>query len=208
MLEEETTDTFQKQAALAFARRERGGPMVVNVLEATITTLWRLRIVWLVLLVFGNILSGFGIAAFEGMIAANVALVFFLPLLIASGGNAGSQASTLMVRALATGDVTVRDYARLISREVVVAGMLGAIMALAVSLIGFVRAGPEIAAVVAAAMVAIVVIGSLIGMSLPFVLSRFGADPATSSAPLVTSMADVVGVLVYLGIAAAVLGMR
>jgi len=205
VIEQKTTDTFQKQAALAFGRRNRGGPVVVNVLEARITTLWRLRIVWLVLLVFGNILSGFGIAAFEDMIAANVALVFFLPLLIASGGNAGSQASTLMVRALATGDVTLRDYARLIGREAVVAAMLGATMAVAVSLIGLLRAGPEIALVVAAAMVAIVVIGSLIGMSLPFILSRFGGDPATSSAPLVTSMADVVGVLVYLGIAAAVL---
>jgi magnesium transporter len=206
VIADQTTDAFQKQAALAFGRRDRGGPLVVNVLEATVATLWRLRIVWLVLLVFGNILSGFGIAAFEDMIAANVALVFFLPLLIASGGNAGSQASTLMVRALATGDVGLRDYARLITREAVVAALLGATMAVAVSLIGLWRAGPEIALVVAASMVAIVVIGSLIGMSLPFVLSRAGADPATSSAPLVTSIADVFGVLIYLAIAATVLG--
>jgi magnesium transporter len=206
VIADQTTDAFQKQAALAFGRRDRGGPRVVNVLEATVATLWRLRIVWLVLLVFGNILSGFGIAAFEEMIATNVALVFFLPLLIASGGNAGSQASTLMVRALATGDVTLRDYARLILREAVVAALLGATMAVAVSLIGLWRAGPGIALVVAASMVAIVVVGSLIGMSLPFVLSRAGADPATSSAPLVTSIADVFGVLIYLGIAATVLG--
>lgn len=208
VLEATTTDTFQKQAAVGFGRRDRGGPLVVNVLESSVATLWRLRIVWLVLLVFGNILSGFGIAAFEDMIAANVALVFFLPLLIASGGNAGAQASTLMVRALATGDVGLRDYARLISREVVVAAMLGATMAAAVSAIGLVRSGPEIALVVAAAMVTIVIVGSLVGMSLPFVLSRFGGDPATSSAPLVTSIADVIGVLVYLGIAAMVLGAR
>jgi magnesium transporter len=206
VIEARTTDTFQKQAALSLGRREREGEGVINVLEATLATLWRVRIVWLVLLVFGNILSGFGIAAFEDMIAANVALVFFLPLLIASGGNAGSQASTLMVRALATGDVGIGDYVRLVSREVVVAAMLGGTMALAVSLIGFWRGGPEIALIVALAMVAIVIAGSLIGMSLPFVLSRLGGDPATSSAPLVTSIADVIGVLAYLGIASVVLG--
>jgi magnesium transporter len=156
--------------------------------------------------VFGNIFSGAGIATFEEVIEANVALVFFLPLLIDSGGNAGSQAATLMVRALALGDVKMRDYAKLIGREVIMAAMLGFTMALGVSLIGIVRGGPEVAAVVALSMVIIVIVGSTIGMSLPFLLSRFGRDPATASAPLITSIADGLGVLIYFGLAFYVFG--
>jgi magnesium transporter len=177
----------------------------VNLRDAGIWLLYRMRIVWLVVLVFGNIFSGAGIAYFEDTIAANVALVFFLPLLIDSGGNAGSQAATLMVRALATGDVILRDWTTMIGREVLVAGLLGLTMAVAVSTIGLVRGGPEIAVVVSLSMVLIVVVGSIIGMSLPFLLSRFKMDPATASAPLITSIADSVGVLIYFAIATAVL---
>lgn len=172
---------------------------------AGIFTLYRARIVWLVLLVFGNLLSGFGIAYFEDTIAAHIALIFFLPLLIASGGNAGSQAATLMVRALATGDVRSRDWSRMLGREFLVAGLLGISMALAVSGIGIFRGGPEIAMVVASSMIIIVLVGSLIGMSLPFVLSRFNMDPAVPSAPLVTSIADATGVVIYFSIASFVL---
>jgi magnesium transporter len=155
--------------------------------------------------VFGNLLSGAGIAYFEGTIAAHVALVFFLPLLIGSGGNAGSQASTLMVRALATGDVRLRDWGRVLGREILVAAALGGTMALAVSMIGFIRGGPEIALVVASSMIMIVMVGSIIGMSLPFLFSRFNMDPAAASAPLVTVIADAVGVMIYFGIATAIL---
>jgi magnesium transporter len=204
--EQEVTEDFQKQAALDFGKKGAIGPVTVNVLEAPLWLLYRARIPWLVILVFGNIFSGAGIATFEEMIEANVALVFFLPLLIDSGGNAGSQAATLMVRALALGDVRMRDYAKLIAREVVIAGMLGFTMALAVSLIGIVRGGPEVAAVVSLSMVIIVVVGSTIGMSLRFLLSRFGRDPATASAPLITSIADGLGVLIYFGLAYYVFG--
>jgi magnesium transporter len=134
-----------------------------------------------------------------------VALVFFLPLLIDSGGNAGSQSATLMVRALATGDVRIGDWGQMLGRELLVAALLGLSMAAAVSLIGVVRGGPEIALVVASAMVIIVIVGSLIGMTLPFVLTRFNLDPATASAPLVTSIADAAGVLIYFAIATAFL---
>jgi magnesium transporter len=131
--------------------------------------------------------------------------VFFLPLLIDSGGNAGSQSATLMVRALATGDVRLSDWGKLLSREVSVALLLGLTMALAVSAIGVVRAGPEVALVVSISMVIIVIVGSLIGMTLPFVLTRLKLDPATASAPLITSVADATGVLIYFAIATAFL---
>src|SRR6185312_12363041 len=112
------------------------------------------------------------------------ALVFFLPLLIASSGNAGAQSATLMVRALATGDVEMKHWAGMLVRELAVAALLGATMAVAVFSIGLWRGGTEIALVVALTMLLVVIAGSLIGMSLPFVLSRFNLDPAASSAPL------------------------
>lgn len=196
-LEEEATEDFQKLGA--------HGAINQSVRRASIPTLYRARISWLVLLVFGNLLSGFGIAYFEDTIAAHIVLIFFLPLLIASGGNAGSQASTLMVRAMATGDVRSKDWAKLLGREALVSMLLGLSMALAVSGLGFFRGGPEIALVVALSMVLIVVVGSLIGMSLPFILSRFNLDPATASAPLVTSIADATGVVIYFTIASVVL---
>jgi magnesium transporter len=203
---DDAMDIQAEEATLDFRKQASVGPITVNVLRAPVWMLYRARVLWLVVLVFGNIFSGAGIAAFEDMIAANVELVFFLPLLIDSGGNAGSQAATLMVRALATGDVRMRDYGKLIGREALVAGLLGLTMALAVSVIGVVRAGPEVAAVVAASMVLIVIVGSTIGMSLPFLLSRLGRDPATASAPLITSIADAAGVLIYFGLAFYVFG--
>ncbi|MFN4271572.1 MAG: magnesium transporter [Aliihoeflea sp.] len=181
--------------------------LATNLSDATVFMLYRARIVWLVLLVFGNIFSGAGIAYFEDTIEAYLALVFFLPLIIDSGGNAGSQSATLMVRALATGDVKLTDWGSMIGREVMVALGLGLTMALAVSVIGVFRGGPEIAMVVSSSMVLIDIVGSVIGMSLPFILSRFNLDPATASAPLVTSIADASGVLIYFFIATTFLPM-
>jgi magnesium transporter len=131
--------------------------------------------------------------------------LFFLPLLIASGGNAGAQAATLMVRAIATGDVRIADWGKMLGRETLVAGLLGLTMAIAIYGIGMWRGGPEIALVVSMAVVIIVIVGSLIGMTLPFILTRFKFDPATASGPLVTSIADAVGVLIYFQIAQALL---
>ncbi len=197
VLTQEATEDFHKVGTV--------GTMPVNVRDATISLLYRKRITWLVLLVFANIFSGAGIAYFEDTIAAHMALLFFLPLLIASAGNAGAQASTLMVRALATGDVVMKDWGHMLGRETLVAAALGVTMAFAVSGIGLVRGGPDIAAVVALTMVAVVLTGSLVGMSLPFLFSRLDMDPATASGPLVTSIADIAGVLIYFSIATALL---
>ncbi|ATX66913.1 magnesium transporter [Roseinatronobacter bogoriensis] len=195
--EEEVTEDFYKSSIVQ--------PLEMSVADASIALLYRARIFWLVLLVFGNIFSGAGIAYFEDTIAAHLSLLFFLPLLIASGGNAGTQSATLMVRALATGDVRPADFGRLLSREVLIALALGLTMALAVSLIGVWRGGPEIALVVALAMVTIVLMGALIGMCLPFIFAKIDRDPAAASGPLVTSIADVLGVIIYFTIAARLL---
>lgn len=173
--------------------------------EATITSLYRTRVGWLVILVFGNVFSGASIAHFEDLIASIVSLVFFLPLLIDSGGNAGSQSATLMVRALATEDVHAKDWFRLLSKELAVSLLLGLSMALAVSSIGYWRGGLDIAITVSITMLLIVMIGSLIGMSLPFLLNRFKLDPASASAPLVTTICDGVGVLIYFNVARVIL---
>ena len=201
---DDAMDVAHARSDTDFHRVGAVGP-VASVRDATIQLLYRKRVFWLVLLVFGNIFSGAGIAYFEDTIAAYVALVFFLPLLVDSGGNAGSQAATLMVRALATGDVRLGDWGQMLGREVAVAGALGLTMAVAVSLIGLWRGGPEIALVVSLTMVIIVVVGSVIGMSIPFALSRLKLDPAAASAPLITSIADAAGVLIYFAIATAVL---
>ncbi|AIZ35111.1 magnesium transporter [Pseudomonas parafulva] len=194
---EEATEDFHKGASIT--------NHIGNLKDATIGLMYRKRVLWLVVLVFGNLFSGAGIAAFEDTIAAHIALVFFLPLLVDSGGNAGAQSATLMVRGLATGEVVMRDWMRMLARECGVALALGGTMAVAVASLGVLRGGPEIAVIVASSMLVIVLIGSLIGMSLPFLLSRFKLDPATASGPLVTSIADAVGVLIYFGIASVVL---
>jgi len=195
---EEATEDIHKGGAMR--------PLETNLLTARFTALYSRRITWLLVLVFVNVLTGAGIAHHEALIESVVALVFFLPLLIGSGGNAGAQASTLVVRSMALGDVKPRDYLALLWKESRVALGLGASMALAVALIAYFRAGPDVAMVVSISMVAIVLIGSLVGMSLPFILGKLGMDPAAASGPLVTSVADILGVLIYLGIASALLG--
>ena len=197
VLQAEATEDFQKTAMIT--------SMVENIGTASIRLLYQKRVHWLVLLVFANLLSGAGLAFYEDTIAAYVVLVFFLPVLIASGGNAGAQSSTLMVRAMATGDVEMKDWGRMLVRELSVALLLGLTTAIAVSMIGLWRGGFEIALIVAAAMLLIVMAGSLIGMSMPFLLSRFGLDPAVASGPLITSIADIAGVMIYFSIATAFL---
>ncbi|MCC5797156.1 MAG: magnesium transporter [Methylophaga sp.] len=206
VVDQETTEDFHKMGATLDFGKGHGITGDFSLKTATTSLLYRKRVFWLVLLVFGNIFSGAGIAYFEETIEAYIALVFFLPLLVDSGGNAGSQSATLMVRALATGDVVIRDWARMLGREFMVAVMLGLTMALAVSTIGIFRGGYEIAMVVSLSMILIVVMGSVIGMSLPFILSRMKLDPAAASAPLITSIADAAGVLIYFSIAVTILG--
>lgn len=195
--ESEATEDFHKGMSI--------GQLEDGVSRVPLWSLYRKRVTWLVLLVFANLFSGAGIAYFEETIAAQVALVFFLPLLIGSGGNAGAQAATLMVRGMATGDVGVKDWSKLLGRELLVAGSLGITMAIAVAPIGIMRGGEALAMVVALSMVTIVLFGSLLGMCLPFVLERFKVDPATASAPLVTTLIDASGVVIYFSIATVIL---
>jgi len=192
------TEDFHRLGAVSVEGID--GP-IEDLKEATVWRLYKSRIVWLVLLVFVSIFSGAGIAFFEDTIAAHTALVFFLTLLIGSGGNTGSQSATLMVRALATGDVRMKDWGKMLLKEMMVASALGGVMAAAAAVLGIFRDGMTLALVVGLSMFVIVITGSLIGMCLPFILRRLKKDPAMASAPLVASVVDIVGILLYFSIA-------
>jgi magnesium transporter len=198
VVEEETTEDFHKFGSFQAA--------IVNPLKAKVFFLYQKRIVWLIALVFMNIFSGAALSSFENVIQVAVPLIFFLPLLIGSGGNAGAQSATLMIRSLAIGDVEMKDWFRLIGKEFLVSFLLGVTMAVGVSLIASVRA-PEYIFIVASTMVIAVMTGSLIGMLLPFLFTKLKLDPAAASAPLITSIADISGVIIYFTIASWYFGM-
>ena len=198
VMEQEGTEDIYRMASIKSDQFDNQ-----NLITATIGLLYRKRVAWLVVLVFMNIFSGAGIATYEDLIESNVALVFFLPLLVDSGGNAGAQSATLVIRAMALGEVRLKDWFRMIGKETIISALLGFTMAFAVSMVGFYRGGVEIAFIVALTMVFVVMIGSIIGLSLPFIFSKIKMDPATASGPLITSICDIVGVFIYFGIASA-----
>jgi len=198
VVEEEATEDFHRGAAVA--------PLPTGYKRAPIRTLYQKRVPWLVALVFINIASSGVIAAFEDTLEATIALAFFIPLLIDSGGNAGAQSATLIIRAIATDDLRLGEWARALWKEVRVGLGLALTMGVAAAGLGFMRGGPEIGLIVFLAMVAIVMVSNLIGTVLPLILTRLKIDPATASGPLITSVADVAGLFLYFSIAAVVLG--
>jgi magnesium transporter len=195
--QEEATEDIHLASAIA--------PAVTSYRETGVWGLFRRRVVWLVALVIVNLLSSGVIAAYEETLAAAIALAFFIPLLIDSGGNTGSQSATLMVRSIAIGDVQLSQWLRVVSKELLVGITLGIALGLAASVLGVFRGGPEIGLIVGLTMVCIVIVANMIGTILPFVLTRIGLDPAVASAPLITSIADATGLLIYFSIATAIL---
>lgn len=194
----EATEDFHKSAAVA--------PLKTSYSRTTVKDLFMRRVGWLIALVFINLGSSGVISAFESTLQAMIALSFFIPLLIDSGGNAGAQAATLMVRALATGDVDLRDWLKPIAKEISVGLALGIAMGLASATLGFFRSGWIVGAVVGTSMIMIVLVANLIGTILPFILYRLKIDPAVASGPLITSIVDAAGLLVYFSIATWFLG--
>jgi magnesium transporter len=169
---------------------------------------------WLTALFLGEMLTATAMGFFEKEIAKAVVLALFVPLIISSGGNSGSQASTLVIRALALGEVTLRDWWRVMRREIGAGLALGGIL----GIIGFLRItvwsafstiyGPHwmlVALTVSLALVGVVLWGTLVGSLLPFLLRRLGFDPATSSAPFVATLVDVTGLVIYFTVGIVVL---
>ncbi len=195
--EEEDTEDFHKFGAVTDA--------IISPLQATVSHLYKKRVFWLLALVFVNIFSGAIMSSFEEVLESAIALVFFLPLLIDSGGNAGSQSATLMIRALAMGDVESKDWMKLLSKEFFVSLLLGLTMALGVSFVTMYRS-PQIIYIVPITMTFVVIAGSVIGMLLPFIFTKLKIDPATASAPLITTISDILGVIIYFSVASKFLG--
>ena len=176
-------------------------------LEISIFNLFKKRVGWLIVLFLGEMLTATAMASYELALEKALILSLFIPLIISSGGNTGSQASSLIIQALTVGEVTIADWWRVMKREIISGIMLGTVL----GLIGFMRVVlwsqifPEvygvhyllIASVVGVSLIGVVMFGTISGSMLPIVLKRLGADPAVSSAPFVATLVDVTGVIIY-----------
>lgn len=179
-------------------------------LEVSLWKLYLKRAPWLTILFIGGMLTANAMAIFETEIEKAAVLIIFLPLIIASGGNSGSQATTLVIRALALGQVSLRDWFRILWREMRVALLLG----LTLAVIGVIRIAIgaqfgdtftefwlHVSYAVGAALIGVVLWGSIVGAMLPLLLNKLGLDPATSSAPFVATLVDVTGIMIYFSVA-------
>jgi magnesium transporter len=200
MIEEATEDAQQMGGIV---------PISEDYLEAPFLTVWRKRAAWLSCLFVAELFTFTALAHFEDQIAAILALSLFVPLCISTGGNSGSQAATLITRALALGQITPADWWRTFRHELLVGLALGATL----GVIGFARAAltPQsvlgnanawmLAVVIAQSVAAICIWGTLVGSMLPLVFKRLGFDPGYASSPFVATFVDVTGIVIYFSIA-------
>ncbi|NML37540.1 magnesium transporter [Chitinophaga sp. G-6-1-13] len=179
-------------------------------LDMPLLKLVKKRVGWLVVLFIGEMLTATAMGFFEDEIAKAVVLALFVPLIISSGGNSGSQASTLIIQAMALGEISINDWWRVMRREIISGLLLGSVL----GFIGFIRIllwnslfhtyGEHtvlIGTTVGFSLVGVVLWGTLSGSMLPILLKKAGADPATSSAPFVATLVDVTGLLIYFSVA-------
>ncbi len=201
--EEEATEDMQKMAGMDALDDYYSQTSVVDLVKK--------RIGWLIVLFAGQILTALTMSGYEEVLQKIVLLSYFVPLLIASGGNSGSQAATLIIRALATDDIKSDGWKKVLGREItsglLLGGLLG-ILGFATLLVWGMIDGDLMnqelilkASVVASSLLLIVLFGNIIGAMLPFILSKIGLDPAVSSAPFVATLVDVSGIIIYFTIA-------
>ncbi len=197
--------------------QKMGGTEALNepYLDMPLFKLFKKRIVWLVVLFLGEMLTATAMAYFEDEIAKAVVLALFVPLIISSGGNSGSQASTLIIQAMAVGEITIMDWWRVMKREIFSGLLLGSVL----GAIGFLRIAVwhsifphlygdhwiSLGLTVGITLLGVVLWGTLTGSMLPMLLKRLGADPAVSSAPFVATLVDVTGLVIYFSVAFALL---
>jgi magnesium transporter len=198
---EEQTEDVQKLGAVQ--------PLEEPYFQAGFWSIARKRGGWLILLFIEEMFTGTALRHYEATLASAIALTFFIPLIISSGGNSGSQSATLITRALAVGDVDLRDALRVFLRELGQGLVLGAFL----GAIGFGRAlmwgnGMGVAWVVAFTLLFVVITGTIVGAMLPLLFTRVGFDPAIASSPFVASLVDVAGIIIYFNIAIQLLGLR
>ncbi len=179
-------------------------------LDVSLFNLYKKRIVWLIILFFGELLTISAMSSFQDQIAKVVLLATFIPLIISSGGNSGSQAATLIIQAMALGEVTIGDWWRIMKREIFSGLLLGFTLCVLSFLViaiwhlftpTFGEYYIRIGGVVGCSLIGVVLWGSLMGSMLPLLLKRLGADPAASSTPFVATLVDVTGLLIYFTVA-------
>ncbi len=206
VIRKEETEDVQKMAAVQVLDESYMSSSVWEVIKK--------RSGWLMILFVGESFTATAMSFFEDQIAKAVVLALFVPLIISSGGNTGSQASTLIIRSLALGEVTVRDWWKIFSKEIKVGLVLGLIL----GIFGFLRVAVWnsflhvygehwllVSLTVGFSLVGVVLWGNLMGTLFPFILKRLGLDPAVSSAPFVATMVDITGLLIYFTIASLLL---
>lgn len=199
VLEEEETEDF--------ALHGGHSPLRASYLSVSALSLARARALWLMVLILAAALTVNVLQVFEGALEQVVALALFIPLLIGTGGNSGAQASTAVVRAMAVGDVRFSDLPRIVWREARVGVLLGAMLAAAVFVPVTLIFDAELATVVSLTLVCICTWATIAGSALPLFAKRVGVDPAVFSAPVVTTLVDATGLVIYFGIATVVLGL-
>ncbi len=194
VMEEETTEDFQKSSAIV--------PVEEKYYAASNLTLYKKRIGWLFILLLTDFFSSTIIAHFQNALTQVIALAFFIPILIDSGGNIAAQSSTLIIRALATGSLSVKKWFMVVKKELFIGLMIGLTLGLTLYIRGFFwRGGPTVGLVVALSMVGISLWSNLLGSLLPIVLTKFKLDPAVISSPLLTTVVDSTGLLIYFTLA-------
>ena len=211
---DDVLDVAEKEATVEFQRMGGSEALDAPYLDISIPQLVRKRAPWLVILFLSEMLTATAMGFFEDEIAKAVVLALFVPLIISSGGNSGSQATTLIIRAMALGEITLRQWWRVMRREIITGTVLGLIL----GTIGFLRVTVWhfafnaygvywllIAATIFFSLIGVVLWGSLSGSMLPFILRRCKLDPATCSAPFVATLVDVTGLIIYFSIALLVL---
>lgn len=206
--EEETTEDFHKIGGMSSTDKPYFQLSWFDMLKK--------RVGWLLILFLGETLTAYALGVYEKHLERAMVLAFFIPLITSSGGNSGSQISTLIIRAMALGEVRLRDWWRVLGREFLSGISLGLIL----GTVGFIKVYffpsseskslfslDSIGLVVAISLVGVVMWGTLIGSMLPFILRRVGFDPASASAPFVATIVDVAGVMIYFTVAAYILGL-
>lgn len=189
-----------------------GGASVLETpyLQASFARLIKSRALWLVVLLFGEMLTASTMGMYENQLQGAVTLALFLPLIISSGGNSGSQAATIVIRSLSTGEITLSDWLKIFKRELAAGLLLGVLLALVgavrVALWGFAFQAygpqwPSLSLTVLFSLIFVVLWGTVSGAMFPLVLQKLGADPATASAPVVATVVDVVGLIIYFTVA-------
>ena len=206
--EDDVADVIEAEATEDIERLGGSQPLNLPYRFASVPLLVRKRVGWLMILFIAQGYTGTVLRSFEGELAAVVALSFFIPLLIGTGGNVGSQTVTLVVRAMALGEVAMRDVAWLVFKELRVGLVMGLVMGVAaIGQAWFLGVSSDIATAVSIAVIAICAWAATVAAALPLILRRLGVDPAVVSAPLISTLVDGTGLIIYFEIARIVLGL-